>query len=75
MDRIFRIGKVVKTSGSKIKVHFEDVNIESDWLKIVQICKKECGCLCNCKYNVGDYVLCAYNPGFNEQGFVLGGLS
>lgn len=24
--------------------------------------------------NVGDTVLCIYNPGFNEDGFVIGGL-
>ncbi len=72
MDRIFRIGKVTKINGNEVKVHFEDVNIESDWLKIVHICKQKCGCSYNCKYSVGDYVLCAYNPGFNEQGFVLG---
>ncbi len=89
MDRIFRIGKITKISGGELKVLFEDVNIESGWLKVVELrcnhiceCEHECECKCKCssehkcvshrEYKIGDYVLCAYNLGFNEQGFVLG---
>lgn len=62
-----RVGKVTKvdTEARKVRVHFEDVNIESGWLKPISSANV---------YSVGTVVLCAYNPGFNEDGYVLGAL-
>ncbi|GEM_PF-6957790 len=58
-----RIGKVTKVNGGRVKVHFEDVNIESDWLACV-----------NGVQSVGTVVLCAFASGFNGEGYVLGAL-
>lgn len=62
-----RVGKVTKvdTEARKVRVNFEDVNIESGWLKPISSANV---------YSVGTVVLCAYNPGFNEDGYVLGAL-
>lgn len=62
-----RVGKVTKVDlkAHKVRVHFEDVNIESGWLKPISSANV---------YTVGTIVLCAYNPGFNEDGYVLGAL-
>ncbi len=92
--KMLRVGKVTKADIKKrlVKVHFEDVNIESGWLKVLDTTpsthyeddpkdvprtdtKQEhyhsmsfvswfpkTGCL----------VLCVYNDGFNEDGFVVG---
>ena len=62
-----RVGKVTKvdTKARKVRVHFEDVNIESGWLKPISSANV---------YTEGTVVLCVYNPGFNEDGYVLGAL-
>lgn len=60
-----RVGRVIKVDleARKVRVHFEDVNIESGWLKPIKSANV---------FEVGKVVLCAYNPGFNEEGYVLG---
>lgn len=60
-----RIGKVIKVdlAARKVRVHFEDVNIESGWLKPIKSANV---------YEIGTVVLCVFNPGFNEDGYVLG---
>lgn len=60
-----RVGKVIKVDlgARKVRVHFEDVNIESGWLKPISSANV---------FEVGKVVLCVYNPGFNEEGYVLG---
>ena len=62
-----RVGKVTKvdTKERKVRVHFEDVNIESGWLKPIKSANV---------FSVGTLVLCVYDSGFNGDGYVLGAL-
>ncbi|MCH5195953.1 MAG: hypothetical protein J1F28_04530 [Oscillospiraceae bacterium] len=70
-----------------VRVHFPDVNIVSGWLKIIKsppsvsitFDSSEIPKAYEPKIEitpwfpkVGETVLCAYNPGFNEDGYVLG---
>ncbi|MCM1275454.1 MAG: hypothetical protein NC299_08815 [Lachnospiraceae bacterium] len=94
--KMLRVGKVTKADINKrlVKVHFEDVNIESGWLKVLDTTPstryedapkdeprtaKEQAHYHSMSFiswfpSVGCIVLCAYNDGFNEDGFVLGAI-
>ena len=93
MDNIVRIGEVTEVNVQErtVRVHFPDVDIVSDWLKVLKsppfIPKKDITQQTEIAEqhthevkiepwfpDIGDFVLCIYNPGFNEDGYVLGGL-
>lgn len=93
MSDIVRIGEVTEVNSTErtARVHFPDVDIVSDWLKVIKsppfIPKKgvkqetEIENLHSHEVkiepwfpDIGDIVLCIYNPGFNEDGYVIGGL-
>jgi len=91
-----RIGKVsaVDAGNRLVRVRFEDINITSGWLKVLDTTpstryedapknepRTDCENLHYHKINfiswfpdIGDLVLCLYNSGFNEDGYVLGAL-
>ena len=63
-----RIGVVTDTDeeNSQVRVHFPDVDIVSDWIKVIQTSPW--------MPQIDDLVLCVYDSGFNGDGYVLGAL-
>ena len=88
MGDVIRIGKVFATdlSNRSVRVQFADVGITSGWLKVIKtmpsnIYRTEVSEEHSHGINpapwfpsVDDIVVCLYNPGFNEDGYVIGGL-
>lgn len=79
----------INTSERLVRVHFPDVDIVSGWLKVIKSppfvggnkSQTETEALHEHKLiitpwlpEIGELVLCLYNTGFNEDGFVIGGL-
>lgn len=65
-----RIGKVTDINLPKrlLRVHFGDVNIVSDWLKVISYPP-------NTWFpKIDDTVLCIFDSGFSPTGYVLGRL-
>lgn len=83
-----RIGKVtaIDAGTMKVRVQFPDTDIISDWLPVLRH-KSPAGntgtssghthsvTLGHWMPQTGDTVLCLYLPGFNSDGYVLGGIS
>ncbi|MBQ6164790.1 MAG: hypothetical protein IJK23_09985 [Clostridia bacterium] len=71
------IGKVVSIEGRKVRVYYPDTDTVSDWLTVVQMPPSVSGegiSVASWMPNVNSFVLCAFLPGFNADGFVIGGL-
>ena len=75
-----RIGKVVSVDGRKARVYFPDTETVSDWLTVVRTTPSVTHSegisvsLSAWTPQIDSIVLCAYLPGFNSDGFVIGGL-
>lgn len=63
-----KIGKVVDTDGNKVRVHFPETQIVSDWLSVVQRGEEWMP-------SIGSIVLCLFDDTFNGDGYVIGGLA
>lgn len=83
-----RIGIVnaVNAGALTVRVQFPDTEIMSDWLPVLRRKSAVSGTgeteghthsvsLGNWLPSVGDTVLCLYMPGFNADGYVLGGIA
>ena len=80
----------IRTAERLVRVRFPDVDIVSGWLKVVKspprvTIKWNVGVetepvqepefeILPWFPNIGDVVICAYNLGFNDDGYVLGGI-
>lgn len=78
----------VNASERLVRVYFPDVDMVSGWLKVIKSpsfiggenSQTETEALHEHKLiitpwlpKIGEFVLCLYNTGFNEEGFVIGG--
>ena len=86
-DGAIRIGTVtaVNAAALAVRVHFPDVDIVSDWLPVLRHRPgvstetadghKHGVVTSHWIPSIGDPVLCIYMPGFNADGYVLGGIA
>jgi phage baseplate assembly protein gpV len=68
LRNLVRVGVVssVDVDAVAVRIYFEDIDIVSDWLPVLQRGGN------NWIPSVNDMVLCLYMPMFNADGFVLG---
>ena len=87
LANLVRIGTVTSVESGKCRVKFQDVDITSGWLYVLQHkgatlsisqngnpAHKHTGSLSAWTPKINDTVVCLYIPVFNGDGFILGGI-